>query len=352
MKIDKFNKLKGSLETFAFEKNFYPLSTTLYWFSFLGNIFLVLFSYFFIKDVTNSIPELFKFQDIFFSVFIFLFMSGYELFKRFSFEQLTLGILKTQRFTVNIFVGISICLALVAGSFYLSLNGAHRLIDNTEAVETTNTSFIENKIDSVNVYYNEQIQLNQSAIKKLYESDRDGILGPAATRTLNGYQSSIKKLDSTRMANIEYIENRYANKTDRKLERIQQNDVAFAFMVFFLELIILVGVGFHSYYVWTAYNHMDKLLKTTKFQELGTHLKLLQIIYENGKNTKDDLLPGFDKIHSICELQGLELDNTDLNKFVNLCYLFGILHKHTDNKYTFEMDFENAKRTFEGQFYM
>ena len=88
MKLDKYNKLRAKFELFSFENNFFTLDKVLYYFSFLGNIFLVLFSYFFIKDVTNTIPPLFPGQDIFFSIFIILFMSGYELFKRFSFEQL------------------------------------------------------------------------------------------------------------------------------------------------------------------------------------------------------------------------------------------------------------------------
>ncbi len=43
MKLDKFYKLKNELETFSFENNFSSLSKTLYYFSFLGNIFLILF---------------------------------------------------------------------------------------------------------------------------------------------------------------------------------------------------------------------------------------------------------------------------------------------------------------------
>ena len=72
MKLDKYFKLKNDLETFSFERNFNSLSNTLYYFSFLGNIFLVLFSYFFIKNVTNSIPHLFPGQDLFFSILIHL----------------------------------------------------------------------------------------------------------------------------------------------------------------------------------------------------------------------------------------------------------------------------------------
>jgi hypothetical protein len=110
MKLEKFYKLKKDLETHNFETNFKSLSTTLYYFSFLGNIFLILFSYFFIKDVTNSIPALFVGQDLFFSIFIILFMTGYELFKRFAFEQLTSAILRVRKATANIVTGILVSL--------------------------------------------------------------------------------------------------------------------------------------------------------------------------------------------------------------------------------------------------
>ena len=113
MKLDKYFRLKNDLETFNFEKNFNSLSKTLYYFSFLGNIFLILFSYFFIKDVTNSIPMLFTGQGVFFSIFIILFMTGYELFKRFSFQQLTGTILRLRKVTINIVLGILVVAEVV-----------------------------------------------------------------------------------------------------------------------------------------------------------------------------------------------------------------------------------------------
>jgi len=149
MKLDKFFQLKNELETFNFEKNFNPLSRTLYYFSFLGNIFLILFSYFFIKDVTNTIPVLFTGQGVFFSIFIILFMTGYELFKRFAFEQLTSTILRVKKVTINIILGTLVTLSLVIGSFYLGLNGAHRLIDSSETIEIATDQTISTKVDSV-----------------------------------------------------------------------------------------------------------------------------------------------------------------------------------------------------------
>ena len=224
MKLDKYFKLKNDLETFSFERNFNSLSNTLYYFSFLGNIFLVLFSYFFIKNVTNSIPHLFPGQDLFFSIFIILFMTGYELFKRFAFEQLTSTILRLKTITFNIVIGVLVCGILVAGSFYLSLNGAHRLIDTSETIATKADSTLSLKTDSIAKYYDEEIQFyrNQPSTRKadrLYRDSIVNVLQIQKDQKLNELESKINK------------------KTEVQSNTVSENSLAFAVMVFFLELI-------------------------------------------------------------------------------------------------------------------
>ena len=260
MKLDKFFKLKNELETFSFENNFSSLSKTLYYFSFLGNIFLVLFSYFFIKDVTNSIPVLFTGQGVFFSIFIILFMTGYELFKRFTFEQLTSAILRTKKVTFNIVLGALVTLCLVTGSFYLGLNGAHRLIDTSDTIEATTDQTVSTKIDSVAKYYDKEIEFYRNQAAK--------------TRTDRKYRDSIVAvLQITKDTKIKDIESKTEGKSAAKIEELKQNDFAFAVMVFFLELIILIGVAFNAYYVWTSYDNMKQLLTTPKFKQLELNFK-------------------------------------------------------------------------------
>ena len=87
MKLEKFNLLKRRFEESAFEHNFVTLDRILYWFSFLGNIFSIIFSYFFIKTVTDTVPQFFSGQNTVFAIFIVVFMTGYEFLKRFTFEQ-------------------------------------------------------------------------------------------------------------------------------------------------------------------------------------------------------------------------------------------------------------------------
>lgn len=353
MKIETFHQLKSSLETFAFEKNFKKLDLTLYYFSFLGNIFLILFSYFFIKNVTNSIPQLFQGQDIFFSIFVFLFMTCYELFKRFALEQLTLGILKAKKFTIEIFLGVVVCLSLIMGSFYLSLNGAHRLVDNTEKIEITTDNNVTKKSDSISNFYNKQISQSQTQIQTVYNNNTDGLLNWWEKTALNKYEADIKRFDSLRDSKVKDIELKYQVKTNKSLEKTGQNNLAFLLLVFFLEFIILIGVGFDAFYTWGSYDNMKKLLGSTKFQELEQNLKLLRIFYWDGRRKKDEEAISIDKFSASCSMQNIDVNRQDLNNFLQLCFDLGILQRRKDNNESYyTMGYTEAKQLLENQIYL
>jgi len=335
MKLDKFFQLKNDLETFSFEKNFNSLSKTLYYFSFLGNIFLILFSYFFVKDVTDSIPVLFTGQEIFFSIFIILFMVGYELFKRFSFEQLTSTILRSRKITINIVIGILVSLVLVAGSFYLSLNGAHRLIDTSETVQSTIDSSINQQKDSINKYYNKEIEFYRSQ--------------PGKTKADRLYRDSIvNTLQQTKDSKIKDIELKITDKSNTKIEELKQNDFAFAVMVFFLELIILIGVAFNAYYIWTSYDEMKNLLSTPKYKQLDLHLRLLKLYYQNGRKKEQDPVLSRTKLISLASSSKLSCNQKDINSFIVLCSELEIVIGNRRNK-VYNMNYDKAKALLENQ---
>jgi len=333
MNINKFYKLKNDLETFSFEKNFNPLSKTLYYFSFLGNIFLILFSYFFIKDVTNSIPILFSGQGLFFSIFIILFMTGYELFKRFAFEQLTSTILRLRKFTFNIVLGVLASFILVTGSFYLSLNGAHRLIDTSENVQTTVDSNIQNQSDSINKYYNKEIEFYRSQ--------------PAKSRADRKYRDSIvTSLEQTRDSKIAIIEKKVTDKSSSKVDKVKDNEFAFAIMVFFLELIILIGVAFSAYYEWTSYADMKQLMTTAKYKQLEINLSLLKLYYQNGRKKEQDPTISRSKLLALTRAAKLNVSQSDINAFLALCTELEIVTGNRRKK-VYNMSYEKAKQIIE-----
>jgi len=336
MKLDQYNKLRTRFELFSFEKNFFTLDKVLYYFSFLGNIFLVLFSYFFIKDVTNTIPHLFPGQDIFFSIFIILFMTGYELFKRFAFEQLTVSIIQTRLFTLGNVIGMIVCGALIAGSFYLSLNGAHRLVDISAKIETITDQTVSLKADSVANYWNNKIQyqLNQPARTRVDRQRRDSIV--------NSYEQ-IKE------AKIQTIESKTQTKTNSQLEKNKQNDVAFVFMTFFLELIILIGVAFDAFYNVGSFQEMKQLLTTPKYKQLDLNLKLLKLYYQNGRKKEGDQTIAFSKLESLARNQKLNCYQKDIRDFVGLCTELDIVKTINKRTKEYAIPYEKAKELLESQ---
>ena len=306
MKINKFNKLKDEFEIFSFEKNFNPLSTTLYYFSFLGNIFLILFSYFFIKDVTNTIPTLFAGQDLFFSIFIILFMTGYELFKRFAFEQLVVSFIKAGKVNLNNILATVLCLGLVAGSFYLSLNGSHRLVDTTVILQTKLDSVTNNKADSVAKYYDTEI---------LYYRNQS-----SRTRSDKKYRDSIVNvLQVQKDAKIKETEQKVGSKLQTATSKIEENSTAFAVMVFFLEFIILLGVGFSSFYRFTSYLEMKTLLTTPKFKQINLYLQLLKLYFQNGRKKEGDQVLAKTKFISLVSAAKLGCTQKEIGDFINIC---------------------------------
>jgi len=335
MKLDKFYKLKNELETFSFENNFNSLSKTLYYFSFLGNIFLILFSYFFIKDVTNNIPNLFSGQGLFFSIFIVLFMTGYELFKRFAFEQLTSTFLRVRQFSLNVVIGAITSLLLVVGSFYLSLNGAHRLIDNSETIEVTTDQTISTKADSISKYYDKEINF--------YRNQR------ATTRADRKYRDSIVAvLQTTKDTKVKEIESKTEGKSAAKVEELKQNDFAFAAMVFFLELIILIGVAFAAYYRWTSYDEMKNLLSTPKFKQLETNIRLLKLFYQNGRKKEQDPVLAYTKLVALAKVNKIGIGLADVKAFITLCQELEIV-TGTRRKKVYNVSYDKAKQLIETQ---
>jgi uncharacterized membrane protein YciS (DUF1049 family) len=306
MKIDKFNKLKLKLEVFRLEQNYMTLDKVLYYFSFLGNIFLIYFGYFFVKSITNTIPSLFPFQELFFTVFIALFLTGYELTKRFTLEQFFTGVLQLKKLTTSLFIGGVICSFLIAGSFYLSIKGAHRLVDNSEKIDTDVTANITSKQDSISKYYDKEILYyrSQPARSRVERMFRDSIVGA---------------LRAEKDDKILKIETRTLQKANNKVDENKENSTAFLFITIFLEMIVLIGVGFDAFYTIGSYQETKKLLQTPKFKQLELNLKLLKLYYQNGKKVVGDQTLSFNKFQSLVQAQKIDASQKDLKSFIVLC---------------------------------
>ena len=330
MKIDKFEKLKIKLETLKLEKNFFALDRVLYYFSFLGNVFLVYFGYFFIKSITDTLPDLFPYQNLFLSVFIALFLIGYELTKRFVIEQFTTFAIKIKKVTKELVFGFLVSMLLVAGSFYLSINGAHRLVDNTKNITTEVDTKVNLKIDSVSSYYDKEIEYYRNQ--------------PAYLRADRKYRDSIvAALQSTKDQKIKELEQKVVSKSGVDLQRNKENDAAFVFMTFFLEFIIILGVGFNSFYTIGSYNETKQLLETPKYKQIQIYLALLKVYYQNGKKLKGDQTISANKLIALAKTQKINCSQSDVRNFLVFCSEMDIIKQTNSKKREHAVDYEDAK---------
>lgn len=336
MKLDKYNKLKLKLEVFKLEKNYFTLDQILYYFSFLGNIFLIYFGYFFVKSITNSLPSLFPYQDFFFTIFVGLFLTGYELTKRFALEQFFTNTLQIKRVTTGIFIGGMICSFLIAGSFYLSIKGAHRLVDNTETISTLVDANIAQKQDSIAKYYDKEITYYRSQ--------------PGSRKADRIYRDSIvNALQQTKDAKIQQLETKTEAKANTAMDKNMENSTAFLFITIFLEMIVLIGVGFDAFYTLGSYEETKKLLQTPKFKQLELNLKLLKLYYQNGKKVAGDQTLSFNKFKSLAQNQKVDCSQADLKSFVTLCQELDIVKEFRGRKKEFMISYIEAKHIIESQ---
>jgi len=336
MKLDRYHKLKLKLEVFKFEKNYFTLNQVLYYFSFLGNIFLIYFGYFFVKSIADSIPTLFPFQQTFFAIFITLFLTGYELTKRFILEQLFVGILQTKKATLGLITGFLLSCMLVAGSFYLSVKGAHRLVDNTEIISTTTDKSVSTKQDSIARYYDKEIEFYRTQTSR--------------TRADRKYRDSIVNvLQQTKETKLQEVESKIVDKSNTTLERNNENNTAFLFITIFLELIVLIGVAFNAYFTIGSFDETKKLLQTPKFKQLELNLKLLKLYYQNGKKVAGDETISFNKFKSLVQTQKVDCTQTEMKSFIVLLQELDVIKQFRGRKKEFMISYQQAKDLLENQ---
>jgi hypothetical protein len=260
-------------------------------------------------------------------------MTGYELFKRFAFERLAHTIVKMRKITANIVVGLVVSIALIAGSFYLSLKGSHRLIDTSDKVVAITDSSIAKQTDSISKYYDKEIAFYRSQSARTKEDRR--------------YRDSIvNALQQTKDSKIQLAESKISDKSANKENKIQENSFAFAVMVFFLEFIILIGVAFSAYYEWTSYSDMKKILMTPKFKQLELNMNLLKLYYQNGRKKEQDSVIAKSKLVALVKAAKLQVTLSEVNSFVAMCSELEIV-TGTRNRKVYNVDYEKAKNLLE-----
>lgn len=329
MKLEKFNQLKTTFEESNFEQSYKFTNYTLYYSSIVGNIFVILFAYFFVSSFLIDIPKHFPGQDIILPIFVILFLMMFELAKRFLFANVINGFL-TKSINFLVIISLIVVLSLTTVSFYLSMSGAKKYVSQDNAITLVSDSIIKLSQDSIIKVYNTKISDEKKQLDYYYFTKRK-----IDKEQVNNIRGRIVFLEKEQAAKIKEVKEETNSKFVNKQEESKKGQLVFLIISGFVEVIILLGVGFSKYYTYTSFlETKDKLETNPNFTKLNSYLDILKIIYNNGKVKVNTQLPAFNQLKEIVNSGKVKKYNDNfLKEFITTLLYLEVLE--TNGKYRY-----------------
>lgn len=335
MDLKEYDKLRKKINVKDFEGNNKILDKWLYYFSFIGNIGSIFFSYFLLypallKAITINLVTGITGSIIAF-LFTIIFLSIFEIIKRYFFRNFASDFVANKN-KINLAISgwFTASIAIILLSFYLSLVGSKNLA-TTSAIQNT---VAENKVD----IQKDSLTIMFERKKRTYENDNQSLrvinndLRSSLSQTPTGYVSIRKEYQSNIDKNVNIINenqkeiNNIDNQLNQRVNELKQNlnqfksnnanedtgnIILFIIIAIFSEIIIMGGIYFREWYEFNLYmiNHQ----RFNKIYERKDRYKaLISFIYGEGKLTVGD------KVISGLELKELVVEKTNLQgKFVD-----------------------------------
>lgn len=151
------------------------------------------------------------------------------------------------------------------------------------------------------------------------------------------------------MLKVKEAEQKTSGKAQNKVEENAENSTAFLFITVFLELLVLIGVGFNAFYNIGSFKETKQLLQTPKFKQLELNLKLLKLYYQNGKKAAGDPILSFNKFKTIVQIQKVNCSQKDMKAFTVLCQELDIVRDAGGRRKELVLPYEEAKQLLENQ---
>ena len=340
MDLKKYDELKKKISTKDFEGNNKLLDKWLFGFSFVGNIGSIFFSYFLLypsllKAISINLVSGFWGTALAF-LFTITFLTIFEIIKRYLFRNFSSDyVANNKKINKTIFGWLSVSMAIVLLSFYLSLVGSKNLASTSVIKNDIASTQVDVQKDSLSILYERK--------KKTYEIDNQSLrnvsneLRNTIAQTPVGYVSIRREYQSSIDKNAKIIESNQGeiNKIDAQLkQRVDElksglnstisnnasedskNIVLFIIIAIFAELIIIGGVYFREWYEYNLY-----AINQQKFEKIylrkDRYRSLLTFVYNDGKlTTGDKVISGLELKEIVSEKANMQNSNKFVDEFL------------------------------------
>jgi hypothetical protein len=375
MNIEEFKKAKTELKEKNFFNNYKGFSKLAVFLSWVGNLFSILFAYFFINKIINeTITEQTTTTLIITGICTVIILFTVELMKRFVFDKFTQNyIMDKYRFETNetkILAFISLC--LVVTSFYFSLNGAEKYADRTDDISTNTEQTIQAYSDTLNKTYALKTANIDSQNKTLFDQNiiLDTELAKLSTlcnsdiskTEVKKVKSEINRISKQKESNISIID-----KNDIKLkefddlkkkdisdfesknklsasvqtEKVSGNPMIFLIFSTVIEFLILFGIFFINYYkVRSVEDFEKKIAKDPKYKAYNLYSEMINIMFKEDTNV-NDAIPIKAQILKLLKSNNVDASPKELDEALRVMTLIGCF-KQRGNKKIFNTDKSEA----------
>lgn len=347
MKIDKFEKLAIEIEEGTYEQQYSSIERTLFFSSFLGNAASIIFAFFFVNNIVGTIHQYVKGQEYIMPAIIVVFLTCYEFLKRFIFRRLTVNVLTGKsRFTIKNLIGLLFTGLLIAGSFYMSVNGAKQVVDNTKVIQQTSDSTIVTEKNTIDSTYNAEIKALNNKIKFCYDNaakrESKWGLSRSEKEDTRRWEADVKSLKVEKEQKLAEIKNDVVIKADNKLVEVKSNVFTFFLLSTLIEVLILIGVGFNAYYWFHSYNEYKlKITRNPNYKKFKIFDYLLIVLYQNGAKVIDDEVPNVEDFVKLVKVHDCDASEKDSENFMLMAFQLGIV-KQPNDKIKINVTYETA----------
>lgn len=385
MDFEKYQKLEKKIKRQSFSNSYKSINVWAFIFSIFGNFASVFFAYFLLfsllKDSMHGVESVWII-----SLISIVFLSMFEMLKRYVFNKFSLEHIRSnfKFMKKEVLILTLFSLLMVSGSFYLSLNGAQKFTDKAESIEQTTEDLYLTYQDSLNLMYaeqNKQFEDKNLALKdenKLLTDQNIQLNSEAENATSNSIKRSKYKLieqNNERIgknnekidANDIIIQASLKERNDKLMvkktelesealvlnEKGDNNGVKFLILSTFIELIILVGIYFNSFYDYKSFREYEETMKADpNFSKWVNYDRLLELIYNSGSNVVrvGDTVSPVNKLIDLARINNfLKLDKNVINDGFKVLNHLGIVTTR-GSKRIVEVDFEVAKEVLKQYF--
>jgi len=385
MDFDKYQKLEKKIKRQSFNKSYKAINVWAFIFSIFGNCASIFFAFFLLSSILkDSMPDIESTIGI--SIISVLFLAMFEMLKRYVFNKFSLEhirskfkFFKKEVLILTLFSGM-----MIAGSFYLSLNGAQKFTDQLEYIEQESDNQFIAFQDSINNMYDEDIQkiedknlvlrkdnetLTEQNIKineeaedinsfrtkrakyKLIEQNNERI--DKNTEKINSNDEKIEEIKDERDQILAEKKVELEEEAETLVEKGSKNSIKFIILSSFIELIILIGIYFNSFYDYRSFREYEENIKADpNFNKWVNYDRLLELIYNNGTNITrvGDTTVSMSRLEDLARINNyLKMDRKVISDGFKVLNHLGIVTTK-GSKRVIEVDYEVAKEVLKDYF--